>query len=337
MILNVLIVTIIQLPLTFLIIYLSKKFKLLDVPNNRKIHQYPVAFTGGITISLTVVIINFFIYRQSSLNEVLFISFFFSIIILIDDKFNIKPILKLFLQIIIVFFFINYGILLDDLGTYPIIGKLGLGNLNFLFTFLCFLLLINAFNYNDGIDGQLGCITIYILLVYLLLLNFLGENINNTVDLISLFIISISIFLLFNFGIFKDYKLFLGDSGSNYFGLIIGIITIINYTNHNIHPAIIIWPLSYIVYEFLSTNIIRIIISKNLFKPGKDHLHYELIKIFNLSQFKCLLIIIFINLTITLCGITLFYFFGPLISIIFYPIIFLFYLFFRYKIFIKKM
>ena len=42
-----------QVILTLIVIYLSKKLKLLDIPNSRKLHIGNIPYTGGIIISLT--------------------------------------------------------------------------------------------------------------------------------------------------------------------------------------------------------------------------------------------------------------------------------------------
>ena len=84
------------------------------------------------------------------------------------------------------------------------------------------------------------------------------------------------IFLFFNFSLFKLPKLFLGDSGSLYFGFLISFILIYAAKNNLTHPILLAWSVTIFVYEFLSINIIRLKNKKNLFAPGQDHLHHIL-------------------------------------------------------------
>ena len=84
---------------------------------------------------------------------------------MVDDKYIITPGIKLTLLSIPTLILIYQGYTLDNLGTYEIIGKINLGKLNFIFTLLCVVFLINAFNYNDGIDG-LALSQIFICLIY---------------------------------------------------------------------------------------------------------------------------------------------------------------------------
>ena len=68
-------------------------------------------------------------------------------------------------------------------------------------------------------------------------------------------------------------------------------ITINLYLTENIHPALLIWPLSYLVFEFLSVNLIRIIDNKALFKAGNYHFHYLLKKKFKINNYFVIIII----------------------------------------------
>ena len=72
----------------------------------------------------------------------------------------------------------------------------------------------------------------------------------------------------------------MGDSGSLTIGYIFSLITIY-YSQYKffIHPSIVIWPIAFVVYEFLTINLIRLSIKKNIFKR-------DLLFIFNLLQKK---------------------------------------------------
>ena len=85
---------------------------------------------------------------------------------------------------------------------------------------------------------------------------------------LSFFLISIIIFLIvflfFNFGILP--KQFMGDSGSLGLGFIVSFLA--TYSTQNeifLTPSFVIWPLAFFVYEFISINLIRIKIKKNIF------------------------------------------------------------------------
>ena len=78
----------------------------------------------------------------------------------LDDRKNLTPGVKFcFITIPVIYLMLN-GFSLQNLGEYEKIGLLNLGKFSLIFTFLAIGLLINSFNYVDGVDGLLNGITI---------------------------------------------------------------------------------------------------------------------------------------------------------------------------------
>ncbi len=262
--------------LSFAIIYLSSflsyRFKLLDIPNDRKKHSKPVAYTGGLAISICYLVsLILFNITSHQLSIIISISFLITAIGFIDDKYNLNIGGKLSLQIIPIFYLVVFeGIKLYSLGEYNFF-ELKLNNFSIPFTIFCVLLLINAFNYFDGLDGTLSFSFISVIAILLYLIN---DPIKQTF-LITL-ILPIIIFIFFNFSFFKLPKLFLGDSGSLLLGFITSFILIYLSYFEKIHPILLAWSIVLFVYEFIFINIQRIRKNKNIFKPGFDHLHHIL-------------------------------------------------------------
>ena len=234
------------------------------------------------------------IYFESFfINLIIFYGILISLIGIIDDKFDINPISKLILQSIPVCILISKGLYLNDIGEYEIIGKIYLGNYNLIFTFLCSLLIINAFNYLDGVDGLLSSIFINICSSFMILCYLFGELYMS--QLFIYFIFPVFIFFLFNISFLKLPKIFLGDSGSTLLGFLTGFLMIFLYSKLNIDPSVLIWPVGLIIYDFLSTNILRILKKKNVFSSGTDHIHHQISKKFNLNVFKLNLLMNILN------------------------------------------
>ena len=317
-----------QVILSFAIISISKKIGFLDVPSERKIHTQPVPYSGGIIISIVHIYIIFLIdFESKFLHQILSYSFLICLSGLIDDRFKVNPGTKIFLQIIPIIFLVEQDLYLKDLGSYFFLGHLDLGYFGKIFTILCILLLINAFNYCDGVDGLLSSVHIIILLSFSFYLYLTGENF----DYFLYTSFPLIIFLFFNFGFMKNFKIFLGDSGSNLLGFICGFNAIYLYELKNIHPSIIIWPLAYVVYEFLSVNIIRILYNREIFKAGSDHLHYEIKELLaSKSNNTPLFLIIVVNIFFSIIGINLYYNFKPDISILLFITLFFVYLAMRF-------
>lgn len=320
--------TIFYILISFLIlIFFSKisyKLNLVDVPNERKKHAKPVAYTGGLAISFIFIIsILVFGISDERLNKILITALLIAIIGFIDDKYQLSISQKLGLLFIIIFYLTtikNYY--LNNLGEYSnFIFKLSF--LGIPFTILAVLLLINAFNYFDGLDGTLSLTTISVLLI----LYFLTVDQNIKIYLISI-LIPLLIFLFFNFSIFKLPKLFLGDSGSLLLGYIVAFTLIYLRNTSEIHPILLAWSISIFVYEFLSINLIRIKKKQNIFQPGQDHLHHILfIKSKNLFATNFLIVII--NVIFFIIGYNSLEIFNSTISLILFIFLFLIYFLLR--------
>jgi len=314
--------------LSFLILFLcgkvSYKLNLLDHPNKRKIHTKATAYTGGFAISV-ILLFSIFLFAVSdkNLNIILSIAFLISIIGLIDDKYNLDVSSKLSLQIIPIFYLVVFeNLALQQIGDYNYF-KVELGSFVIPFTLMCVLLLINAFNYFDGIDGTLGFTSISVLII----LYFLIPNQNFQLFLI-LILIPLAMFLCFNFSLFKLPKLFLGDSGSLLIGFVIAFVLIYLANQNLTHPILLAWSVVIFVYEFLSIHLIRLKNKKDPLKAGQDHLHHLL---FNNTKsiFLTNFFISIMNIILFIIGYLSFLLISPLISLILFITFFLIFLILR--------
>ena len=150
-------------------ILISLKLKFVDKPNSRKIHTKPIINTSGIAIYfflLIIISLNEFSYE---LETVIAMGLFIISIGFIDDRINLTPGVKLFFKSLPIIYLILNGFNLNDLGNYEFIDIIYLGKFNFVFTFLAAMLLVNSFNYIDGIDGLLIGVTITASLYFIIL------------------------------------------------------------------------------------------------------------------------------------------------------------------------
>ena len=316
----------------FMCAKISYKLKLVDIPNERKIHSEPTAFTGGIAI---IIILLFALKAidvfDKNLGLIISFSFLISIVGLIDDKFHLNTGGKLSLQIFpIIYLIVFENFRLNDIGDYEYFNLI-LGTFAIPFTLFSVLFLINAFNYFDGIDGTLSFTTISVLLILFFLVK------NQTIELFFIIIIiPLIFFLLFNFSLFKLPKLFLGDNGSLLLGFIISFVLIYLANSNLVHPILLAWSVAIFVYEFLSINLIRLMNNQNPFQAGQDHIHHLFFhktkSIFATNFFICLLNIIFFMI-----GYFSFLTINALSSFILYIFIFIIFFLLRYKYSKKKL
>ena len=180
------------------------------------------------------------------------------------------------------------------------------------------MLLSNAYNYIDGLDVLLAInIIITFLTLYFL--------IDGQKNVFFPFIIFFIIYFFFNMNLFKIFpKQFIGDSGSLGIGFLISTFLII-YTHLEffLHPSVIIWSVAFVVYEFLSINIIRIKQGKNIFKRDLNFIFNVFDKKY--SSTKSLLICSTIHLFFCSMSLLMNFFNTYLLSIILFIVFFLYF------------
>ena len=280
------------------IIYLSKYLGYFDKPNKRGIHKIPTINTGGLIIYIFFLSVISQGEFNFNIELIVSIGFFVCLTGFIDDRINLNPSSKIVLLIIPSVYLILNGISISDLGQYEHLGNLELGKFRIPFLLLAIGLLINATNYIDGIDGLLLTFFLSCLIYYVLLIDD-----TKTINLLKLFIMASFLNLILNLLPSKNkFKVFSGDSGSLFIGFFVSFMTIELYNSFDIHPAILIWPLWYPVYDFLFVSINRLINKKSIFKPDNTHLHHFIYKKFNGNIISLLVLFLLVNSSIIFLG-----------------------------------
>ena len=142
-------------------------------------------------------------------------------------------------------------------------------------TIFVFLVLVNAFNFIDGIDGLATSFAIFALVGF--------EFLNYSTDLTSLNTICIGgLFPLYYFNFKKERKIFLGDAGSLFLGSLIAVNAF-----HYLDPSqavksgnrvlISVVVLLYPLLDLLRVFVIRLRQNKSPFSADQNHLHHILV------------------------------------------------------------
>jgi UDP-GlcNAc:undecaprenyl-phosphate GlcNAc-1-phosphate transferase len=254
---------------------IGKKTKLIDKPDKiRKLHIGPTPLLGGIMVFSSFFLINLYLIFFQDFNSSFLILFSICtgclVLGLIDDLKKISYKYK-FLILIIIFLFLSFDTNLQINKIYfsTFEKEFYLNYLSVPFTILCLLLLVNALNLMDGIDGL--CILISIILITWLINTFQKSE-----PLYIVIIASLVYTLYLNF----KKNIFLGDSGSLFLGCLIGLNIILNYnlevsTKYPVEKIFITLMLPGL--DMLRVFLIRIIKKKNPFSPDRIHLHHLLI------------------------------------------------------------
>lgn len=278
----------------------SSKLNLLDYPSDRKQHSKPVPYIGGIIIIFSYLFSILLKGNVSILDLIFLYSTPIFIIGLLDDKYKISVKLRLIFQsFFIVLSIIFTDLLITDLGNYSY-GFLDLGIFSVIFTVACVLTMVNGINYLDGLDGVAGFhISLILVNIFFLSSSFLSVN--------DIFVILYPIIIFIYYNFISKNKIFLGNNGSAGLGFIVALTIILFSLENNVSNIELAWLLWFVVYEFLSTTLSRLLRGINPFTPGKDHIHYLInyrfhsviktnILIILLYEVIFLLLVIFINL-----------------------------------------
>ena len=261
------------------------RIKLLDYPDDRKQHEGEIPLIGGISIFVGVIVslVNFF--EENFIINTILISVFFVLTLGIYDYLkNIKPKIKLFIQL----FLVTITVYLSDIKIESLGFLLGLpftqdlALLAIPFTMISVMGLMNAFNMVDGLDGQAGIVAIVALIGIFI---FGLDQADNYLYKILLTILSgLIVFLIFNLISNNKMKIFLGDGGSLFLGLVISFSLIYCTQILNIFsPSYALWCVAIPLFDFFSVVILRIIKKQHLIIANRDHIHHFL-ETFNFSK-----------------------------------------------------
>ena len=275
---------------------IANYFNIFDKPDNKlKKHKSNVPLLGGMIMVfnfLIIIIILIFLdfefkhleTSNRNLFSIIFLSTSFFLLGLIDDKYKLKPEKKFVFSILFaaLALSINRDLIISDLSLSFYKQTIFLNDFSFFFSIFCIIILINALNFYDGINGQ-SIIFFLIIFSYLAyrspLLNF------------YLLIILILIFLLF---LNLKNNIFMGDNGIFFIGtiLIVSIIYEYNELETIKHADEIFLLLVLPGYDLLRLSITRIFKGKNAFYGDRNHIHHLLINKFSLFKTNIVLILL---------------------------------------------
>lgn len=203
--------------------------KLLDVPNVRSSHQIPTPLGGGIIIVVVVIGGWAVLYNLNLIPKAQFWGMFGASILvgflgLLDDFGNLSVRWRLIGHFLAAIWFLSWvG------GLPPLVLSVSHVDLSWVGHALAVFYLVwllNLYNFMDGIDGIAGAEAVTSLSVSTLLIFLLGEG---SWLLPLLIIMAVMGFLVWNW---PPARIFMGDSGSCFLGLVLGMISVLHAQEH---------------------------------------------------------------------------------------------------------
>ena len=203
-----------------LVIKLCHTYKILDLPGQHKRHKQPVPLLGGVALfvvvwltvlATTVIFGNLF---DVSLLTVLFIFFGALIILLVGLSDDLKPLsawVKLLAQIA-AGLLLYFGDVSVEFLTTPF-GSIDIGSFSIIITILWVVMLTNAINLIDGLDGLATGVSLIAAITMLII-----GQLYQTGGILVFILTMIGFFTVFLYYNKYPARIFLGDSGSMQIG-----------------------------------------------------------------------------------------------------------------------
>lgn len=273
---------------------LARKVKALDRPkDNRKVHKKLMPRLGGIAIVLGFLTSAIYLIIVMSVEGKLdiirngfyikLLGFLAGIIVLevfcfLDDTKGINPLIKLVGQLIAAILVVASGLVINRIVI--VRADTIISNEIFLniFTVIWIVGITNAINLMDGLDGLSTGLSL-ISSICLIIIFILNSSPIISIILATALAGSLLGFLPFNF---FPARTFMGDTGSNFIGFTLAVISILGvaktYTAIIIVAPLLVFALP--IFDTIFAIIRRIVKGKSVravFKADRGHLHHKLI------------------------------------------------------------
>ena len=277
---------------SFLGIYLLKKYalqlNLVAIPNERSLHNKVIPRGGGVIIAIIFLAFNLVFYISGQMKTAEFLALFgggliMSVTGFLDDILELKASIRFLIQ----FLAVGWGLYWVG-GITSIAFFEGLSGLYVIANGIAVVVLvwfINAFNFMDGFDGMATSgATFFSLSVggY-----FLWQGIEPYGSLLIILAACSLAFLYFNW---PPAKMFLGDSGSTFFGYFFGVILIITVKNSSLSIWTWLIILAYFITDTTTTTFLRLCLVKRWYHPHRSHAYQNLARVLDNHKFVTSLI-----------------------------------------------
>jgi UDP-N-acetylmuramyl pentapeptide phosphotransferase/UDP-N-acetylglucosamine-1-phosphate transferase len=302
---NVLIATVLSFVVTYfaipVLIRVAELKHLYDEPDERKSHKSRIPTLGGIAFFSGFIVASAVCVPALADSPFQFMVAAFFVIFMVgmkDDIVGLTPLKKLIGQLMASFAVIY----LSNLQIGSMYGFLGINALpphfSLLLTYFTFLVIINAFNLIDGVDGLAGSIGMLVSGVLATYFLYTGDLLYAVIGFAMAG--GLAAFLIYNI---SPARIFMGDTGSLMVGLVNAIL-IVKFIDVAGNPsgklpvasvpavaiAILILPL----FDTLRVFAIRMMRGRSPFTADRNHIHHYLLAL-NLTHRQTTLVCVVVN------------------------------------------
>jgi UDP-GlcNAc:undecaprenyl-phosphate/decaprenyl-phosphate GlcNAc-1-phosphate transferase len=190
---------------------------------------------------------------------------------LLDDIYDISPSLKLLGQVAAGLICVLSGVRVDDF-TFPFVGRVELGDVGGPITLVGLVVVMNVVNLSDGVDGLAAGVCAIAAVGFSIITFDLHRD---AAGILAACIAGAALgFLIHNF---HPASVFMGDSGSNLLGLLLGAVIVEGSLKTNALIALVV-PLVILAVPFLDTSFVvakRVKYRRPVYRGDSNHFHHR--------------------------------------------------------------
>ncbi len=282
--------------LTPLVVRVARRVGALDPVQERGLASEPTPLLGGLAILAGVLVSGvIFLPASTEMRGILAAAILITAVGLLDDLRDLSPGVKLLGQVAAALICVLSGVRVDDF-TFPFIGRVDLGELGGPLTLIGLVVVMNVVNLSDGVDGLASGVCAIAAIGFAVIAFDLGRD---TAGILAACTAGAALgFLIHNF---HPASVFMGDSGSNLLGLLLGAVIVEGSLKTNALIALVV-PLVILAVPFLDTGFVvakRIKYRRPVYRGDSNHFHHRFHRI-GFSQRKTVLYLY--AWTITMAG-----------------------------------
>jgi UDP-GlcNAc:undecaprenyl-phosphate GlcNAc-1-phosphate transferase len=280
---------------TPLVARLAGRVGAVDPVQERGLAQERTPLLGGLAILVGVLVAGaIFLPASDEMRGILGAAALITVVGIADDIRDLSPGVKLVGQTAAALICVLSGVRVDDF-TFPFLGRVDLGDLGGPLTLLGLVAVMNVVNFSDGVDGLAAGVCAIAAIGFAVIAFDLRED---AAGVLAACIAGSALgFLVHNF---HPASVFMGDSGSNLLGLLLGGVIVEGSLKTNALIALVV-PLVILAVPFLDTGFVvakRIKYRRPVYQGDSNHFHHRFHRM-GFSQRKTVLYLYAWSITMT--------------------------------------
>src|SRR3954447_13902600 len=257
---------------TPLVACLARRVGALDPVQERGLASEPTPLLRGLAILAGVLVAGSLpLPATTEIRGILIPALLITVVGLLDDLIDLPPQLKLLGQVAAGLICVLSGVRVDDF-TFPFVGRVDLGDLGGPLTLIGLVLIMNVVNFSDGVDGLAAGVCAIAAVGFSVIAFDLHED---AAGILAACTAGAALgFLVHNF---HPASVFMGDSGSNLLGLLLGGVIVEGSLKTNALIALVV-PLVILAVPFLDTGFVvakRIKYRRPVYRGDSNHFHHR--------------------------------------------------------------